>query len=395
MKKSLIIAVAAIALASCSNNDSFKQDVASENIPFSFSAFSSKSTKADSHNNLNFFYPTFNVYGWKKVNNNWINVFNDVTNEYFAEDGKGTVVYPTSGSLKVSDEWGTIQGTPAFPAWYYQDIRFWDKFATDYQFCAYAPIAATSQVACTSDGVITIGKTTPVTVDTKNLMATPATELAYTGFDYDYMTATSVAKTSAVSLVFSHELAKFNIKLALDNSITTKQDVVVNEVSLLNLNGTSTYESDKETATGYLSGWATPTTEITYQVKGVGDATTGYKMNGQTAGTDNFDGYFVMERLMIPQTTDKAVDSTSGDAIECQITEFDEACVYVKYTIGSEPFEGYYSLANLFLGSSTDSEYNFEGGNEYTLTITVGPKPIYFTTSVTTWVNHDAEIDAD
>ena len=395
MKKNLFILVAAIALASCAGNDTLKQNVASENIPFSFSAYSSKSTKADSHTNLDFFYKTFNVYGWKKVNDNWIDVFNNVTNEYFTADGYGTVVYPESGNLKVAQEWSTIR-TPQFPSWYYQEIRFWDKFATNYQFCAYAPIAASSEVAATNAGVITIGtEGQKVTVDSKNLMATPKTELAYTGFNKDYMTATSTSKTSAVNLEFAHELAKFNVKLALDDEITTRQAVIVNEVSLKNLNGTSNYDSSKETATGYLSGWSTPETELAYTVNGVADATTGYKMNGETAGTDNFDGYFVMERLMIPQTAAKAVDSTSGDAINCQITEFDEACVYVKYTIGDEPFEGYYSLANLFLGSSTDTEYKFEGGNEYTLTITVGPKPIYFTTSVDAWDNHDAELDAD
>lgn len=385
----LLIVVAATVLASCSNNDTLKQDVSSEKIPFSFSAYSSKSTKTDIHSNLDFFYKTFKVYGWKKVNGTWNTttpVFDNVTNEYFASNSVyGNSIYLEAGGVKPVDEWGTIQ---SFPAWFYEDIRYWDKFASDYQFCAYTPITASESVACNHLGVITIGKTTPVTVDTKNLMATPETELAYTGFDYDYMTATSVAKTSAVSLVFSHELAKFNIKLLLDNSITTKQDVVVNEVSLLNLNGTSTYESDKESATGYLSGWKTPTTEVEYKANGVGTATTGYKMNGTTAGTDKFDGYFVMERLMIPQSTTKT-------NVDCQITEFDEACVYVKYTIGAEPFEGYYSLANLFLGTDTASKYDFEGGNEYTLIITVGPKPIYFTTSVNTWTNHDAALAAD
>jgi len=391
MKKNLfIIAATALIMIGCSNNDTLKQDVSNEKIPFTFSAFSSKSTKADS-NELNFFYTKFNVYGWKKVNGTWNTtnlVFDNVTNEYFTADGKGSI-YPAAESLTVAGEWGTIQGTPAFPAWYYKDIRFWDKFATDYQFCAYVPVEASSDVACTHLGVITIGTSAnPVTVETKDLMATPATTLAYTGFDYDYMTATSTDKTSAVNLVFTHELAKFNVKLLLDDAITTNQDVVVNEVSLLNLYGTSYYESDKETATGYLSGWATPSTEVEYKADGVGTATTGYQLNGDTPGTDNFDTYYVMERLMMPQSAAKAT-------VNSQITELAEPCVYVKYTIGTEPFEGYYALANLFIGSGSGASFNFEGGNEYTLTITVGPRPIYFTTEVTTWVNHDAALAAD
>ncbi len=391
MKKYLlIIAATALTMIGCTSNDTLKQDVSNEKIPFTFSAFSSKPTKADTHNNLNFFYTKFNVYGWKKVNGTWNTtnpVFDNVTNEYFTADGKGSI-YPAAEQLTVAGEWGTIQATQ-FPAWYYKDIRFWDKFATDYQFCAYVPVTASSDVACTHLGVISIGTSAnPVTVDTKDLMATPATALAYTGFDYDYMTATSTEKTSAVNLVFSHELAKFNVKLLLDDAITTNQDVVVNEVSLLNLNGTSYYESDKETATGYLSGWATPSTEVEYKADGVESATTGYQVNGAAAGTDNFDEYDVMERLMIPQSAAKAT-------VNSQITEFTEPCVYVKYTIGTEPFEGYYALANLFIGTNAGNSFNFQGGNEYTLNITVGPRPIYFTTEVTTWVNHDAALAAD
>ena len=391
MKKYLlIIAATALTMIGCTSNDTLKQDVSNEKIPFTFSAYSSKPTKANS-SALNDFHTKFNVYGWKKVNGTWNTtnlVFDNVTNEYFTADGKGSI-YPANESLTVAGEWGTIQGTPEFPAWYYKDIRFWDKFATDYQFCAYVPVTASDDVECTHEGVITIGTSSdPISVDTKDLMATPATALAYTGFDYDYMTATSTDMTSAVNLVFTHELAKFNVKLILDPTITTNQDVVVDEVSLKNLNGTSYYESNNESAAGYLSGWKTPSTEVEYKADGVGAATTGYKLNGADAGTDKFDGYYVMERLMIPQSAAKAT-------VNSQITEFTEPCVYVKYTIGTEPFEGYYALANLFIGTNADNSFNFQGGNEYTLNITVGPRPIYFTTEVTTWDNHDAELAAD
>ena len=387
MKKSLfVIAACVMVLSSCSDNETLREAVSTENVPFTFAAYSNKATKADSHNNLDFFYKTFNVYGWKKLATGWVSdpVFNNTTNEYFAADGNGTVIYLATDGKTVSDEWKTTQGDPAFPAWYYEGIRYFDKMATDYQFCAYAPIAASAEVKCDNTGVITIGKDNAITVESTNLMATPATSLAYTGFTKDYMTATSTAKASAVSLEFSHELAKFNIQLVLDNSVTTLQDVIGKELSIKHLKGTSYYESNKENADGYLSGWHTPTGEIAYSLTGVGG--NGYKMNGTTAGTDNFSGYYVMERLMIPQTAAKNTE-------DCQLAEFAEPCVYVKYTIGSEVFEGHYTLANLFAGSAAD--YDFLGGNEYTLTITVGPKPIYFTATVATWANHDANLAAD
>jgi len=388
MKKGIII-IAALAIVSCQNDSELKLELNenSGNIPFTFNAFSNKATKANS-TSLNDFYTTFNVYGWKSFDNGttWETtnpVFNNVTNEYFAADGNGTVVYATGDP--VSTEWGTIQSPSAFPGWYYENIRYWDKYATNYQFSAYTPITASAEVTCTPDGKILIGTDgSKVTVDNTNLMAAPNTALAYTGFLKDYMTAKSNVKTSAVNLVFSHELSKINVKLVLNTSVTTPQDVIVKEVSIKHLKGTSYYDSSNESATGYLTGWKTPVDELAYTVKGVSGAETGYKMNGTTAGTDKFSGYYVMERLMIPQTIEK--NTAKAD----QLADMTQACVYVEYTIGDQTYKGHYALANLFIGTGAETTYDFLGGNEYTLTINVGPTPIYFTTEVTAWTNHDA-----
>ena len=409
MKKNLfILATAAIALIGCAETESLKNDVSNnENIPFSFAAYSNKATKADNNNTLNFFYPTFKVYGWKSYDGtNWEDqaVFSDQTNEYFASNHNGSVIYTAAGGVLPGDEWGQYgHSASAWDAgWYYEGIKYWDKFATNYQFCAYAPIAASAKVVCTPDGVIKIGDDgtgaspkEPITVDTKNLMATPATDLAYTGFDYDYMTAAvatsstgAIANSSPVQLLFTHELAKFNIKILLNTNVTTTQTVTVNEVSIKNINGTSYYTSAEDVTTpnaGYLSGWATPETEIAYTAQGVGDATTGYQVNGDIDGDastfTNYSGYFIMERLMIPQTIAKTTPAS-------QLAEFAAPCIYVKYTIGSEEYTGHWGLANLFDNVAANTTVNILGGNEYTLTITVGPEPIYFTASVTPWAEN-------
>lgn len=398
MKKIYVILAAAAVVASCSQNEVLIEEPVQKNIAIGFQTFADKATRAsgvaDDHTTLQFFYPTFNVYGWKSVDNkaNWVSVFNNVTNEYFASDAKGTVVYDGTDE-KPSDEWGTIQqgGASWTGAWYYEGIRYWDKFATDYQFSAYAPIAASSQVTCTADGEITIGaSSSKVSIDATNLMATPATALAYTGFSYDYMTAqnTYSGYPSPVELVFAHKLAKFNIKLALDEDMLTTQDVVVNSVKLLNLGKSSYYSKAAESSTGCVSGWYPPTDEATYDIT----PTDGYQLNGETAGTDNFDDYFIMEQLLMPQQIDRLADNGTTAPVICKLTEFEQACVYVKYTIGEEPFEGYYLLGNIFETGTSNTVYKFLGGNEYTLTITVGPEPIYFTCSVTPWTNKDGDI---
>ena len=393
MKKSFIVVAAfAMVLASCSDNETLREAVSTENVPFTFAAFSNKATKGNNSNSLNDFYTTFKVSGWKSYDDgaNWTNVFGDEINEYFAANGFGDEIYLESEGTKVADEWATAQGNPGFPGWYYEGIRYWDKFATDYQFCAYAPI--TANVNCTEDGVITIGSdASKIDVETKNLMATPKKELAYSGFDNDYMTAklatnsTNSTNVSPVQLVFAHELAKFNIKILLNTKVTTAQTVTVNEVSIKNIYGTSYYTSDEDVDTptaGFLSGWATPTGIMDYTVNGVSAA--GYQINKDLDETDaefdNYSGYFIMERLMVPQTITKTTPASQHDAFTGT-----PASVYVKYTIGAEEYEGYWGLANLF---STTGTLNILGGNEYTLTITVGPEPIYFTANVSTWAEN-------
>lgn len=399
MKKYLFILATAAIVASCSDNDLINE-VVYPDAPIGFAAYANVATKTNTNNktNLEFFYPTFNVYGYKYTDS-WKVVFNNETNEYFSEDKKGAVVYDADGQ-KPSTEWSApISG------WYYEGVRYWDKFATKYKFGAYAPVAASGEVQFVynnngDNGVITIGSSSnKITVEGTNLMATPAQELAYKGFIKDYMTAlantssSTSTNASPVSLTFTHKLAKFDIKLALNDQVITNQAVVVNEITVHNMNGTSYYDSSKESGeTGFLSGWATPTTEINYSVKGVGNATTGYQLNldidNQTDGDQNYDDYYVFEGLMIPQTIQKA--STAS-----QLTELSEACLYIKYTIGSEEYVGYYALANMFIGTGYGSSYDFEGGKEYILTITVGPAPIYFTPTVTAWTEVTAEYDVE
>jgi len=324
-----------------------------------FETFVNKSTRANS-NALNDFYPTFNVFGWKTVGGEVTTVFSNVPVEYFTADESGDVVY-TAGNP--SDEWNFTANN-----WYYENVRYWDKMASSYQFCAYAPAAAASTVSATNAGVITIGAAgAPITVDTKNLMSTPATALAFTGFDYDYMTATSNVQSSPVTLNFKHLLAKFNVRIKLDNTkVTTAQDVTVSKIEIHNLGDKAYYVSNA----GAVDGWTLGTASSDYTLA----ASNGYSLNAAT----NYDNHYVIEQLIIPQEIAKATGKTSS------LTEYTEACIYVEYTIGSETFKSYAPLANLF--ASTDT-YTFGAGKQYTLNITVGPEPIYFEAEVTTWAD--------
>ncbi|MBR0452998.1 MAG: fimbrillin family protein [Bacteroidales bacterium] len=368
MKWTKYCLVALLGLASCAPNEVLIDEIPEpEEAPrrIGFETFVNMSTRAMGENStsLNDFYPTFNVYGWKTVGSDVTCIFNNIPVEYFSADVAGSVVY-TAG--KPSEEW-----TFSANSWYYENLRYWDQMASAYQFSAYAPAAASANVICSSDGVIKIGSdVSPITVEATNLMATPATKMAFTGFNYDYMTATATSATSPVSLTFKHLQAKFNIRIKLSDAVSTAQDISVQKIQLHNLGDKAYYQSDA--ATPAVNGWTLTAASADYVPK----VETPYSLNAAT----NFHNHYVLEQLIIPQVITKA---SSDDA---SLDEFAEACVYVEYTIGAETFKRFTPLANLF-DSGAATSYTFEGGNQYTLNITIGPAPISFTTSVATWAD--------
>lgn len=376
MKRAIYLLAATALMASCTQSEVLvdtPNPVPEVPRSIGFDTFVDKATRATGENStaLNDFYPAFNVYGWKTVGNEKPTpIFNNITVSYYnAEEGKG---------VKPSIEWGEAPAT----GWYYNEIRYWDKMASGYKFSAYAPVQASKDVTCTPDGIIKIGQeTAPITVETTNLMAKPAVTLAYTGFKYDYMTATSGESLDKVSLNFQHLLAKLNIRIRLSNVITTAQDISIQKIQVHNLGCYGYYTSD-ENETGTVTGWKRP--NITDIVdKYIPSVEKAYSLN---AAGGNFHNHYVLEQLIIPQTI------TASAAATTSLSEYPEACIYVEYTIGKEKFKSFSPLANIFIGKGAATAYNFEGGKQYTLNITVGPAPIEFEATVTEWAK---EIEAE
>ncbi len=364
MKKFVYFFVSALFMVSC-NQEEVLVETPEENaeVPraIGFETFVDKSSRAEGTNStaLNDFYPAFKVYGWKTVEGTLTNIF-----------ANHEVSYVGDADTYASDyaaEWGK----EFVAGWYYKNLRYWDKMASAYQFCAYAPVAASTNVVCNENGQITIGSSTaPVTVETKNLMATPAQKLAFTGFKYDYMTAVSNETLDKVSLNFQHLQAKLNIRIRLNESVTTAQAVTITEISVHNLGNKGYY--DNKATEGVVSGWKLTTADADY----VPTVTKDYPING----SDSKSGYYVLEQLILPQTIRKAATA------EPSLSEFTEACLYVEYTIGNEKFKSFSPLANIF-STSADTTYNLEGGKQYTVNVIVGPAPIEFTANVAAWAD--------
>ena len=148
----MVIVAGAAIVASCSDttklNNEIRQETKTEKI--GFATYSQKATRADQDNSVKLydFYKTFDVYAWKTANYQSQSVFSHVPVEYFTADTVGTYVY---ADAKPSKEWGDNWTTDInLKGWFYEDVRYWDKLATKYNFYAIAPYEAKFLYKCPS-----------------------------------------------------------------------------------------------------------------------------------------------------------------------------------------------------------------------------------------------------
>ena len=421
MKKSCLILIAAAAmLAACSDSDTYKSVVKEQNTvqTLSFSAYADKVTRGSNSTALKDFYTVFGVYGWKTVDGTVVAnpVFSNHPNEYFVNDAKGDVVYDGTDE-KPSQEWAITTFT--LPAWFYEDVRYWDKMADNYQFFAIAPYEATpTYTVDAGDANIAIASSsakydvsteynlarTDLTADPVTEDGAPSDELVYSGFKKDYMIAekkvvapTGTITTNDVQLVFHHVLTKLNVKIQKSENYKGKQILKVNELKIANLDkkGNFVYNTNMTT-----NGW---TKADKYDI----DINTPYSLANDAT---NYDQKYWIETLIFPQTTNCKKGGAQPTA-----TDLTDRYLYIQYQIGDEIFNAYYDLAYVFdvttapveevLYTAADQEvidgiknvgdvktqavagkdFEFKQGSQYNLTITVGPDPIHFEANVAAW----------
>lgn len=393
MKKSIITIIAAASmLAACYdnvklNNDPEFQPTANDMI--GFSTYSEKTTRAADANSVNLydFYKTFDVYAWKNSGADEQNVFNHVPVEYFTTDTQGTYVYKTAPA-KPSTEWGASWAT-SFKGWFYQEIRYWDKLATDYNFYAIAPYEPTPSPAlaiANGDINIKIGNATDTyKISTeKNLAGYPTitNDKKYFGFNKDYMLADkSETKYQLVSLNFHHILTKFNVMITLTDKYIGSQPFTIKELDIVGLedDGYFVYNTSMTT-----NGWTTKSGSK-YDIKLNKDFILKNVPESVEDKTE-YSGYYWIQTLIFPQTLTCAAPGALKEAPAGKY-------LYIEYTIGDETFKAYYDLAYVFNNTiAVNGTYPLEQGSEYTINIKVGPEPIVFDAKATKWAEV-AEID--
>ena len=381
MKKLMILAVAAIALAACSRT--FEHH-AVEGTPIGFGTWTETLTKARATASNNTAFQNgdkFNIYGYKTKGNPAAN----------------TVVF---NGDEVS---ATVSGSDV--TWDYTQHRFWDPAATSYTFYAVLPsnLLNTASTATTdpnynnayaNNGTFASNAITfdnPTAFNNDILVATPLT----------VANATYSAANYKVPLVFNHIASCVDLKLKKDAGLGNAV-VKITSLSLVNIHNAGhfsiTYPTDvpvaawnEESTPGYLGtetsgnyvynvtlpdGGATAAGSTTYNDSNVG-TTTG------NAG-EVFSGYVFMPQDILTTGTQQQIKFTYTLAVgnEAPIEFADQVINICDFLTSDKNIE-----ADAY--SSTEQNLRitrWAPKTHYTYTITIGAGAVIaFTASVDNW----------
>ena len=355
MKKSLfIMALGAIALTSCSQDEvlEVKQDA----ISFATATENASRAAITDANNLT----AFNVSGIVNDGGTYKTYFDKIT---------------------MND--GTKEGS------IYNSGYYWPMGNMD--FYAYAPTSLTFDLgtpdAAANKTADKAAKITGVTI------ATDATLQA----DIVYALSTNNAKPAAaapVDLNFQHALSQVDFKVKIASNVAQAIKVVVNSITVKNLQGTGVYSfptTETDTGTDGKGTWAISGALTDYTVTPVWSALT----NGATGSTEAVTATATESMLLLPQTIEASTYSSGWSAKGLFILDADVYSVVggTEVQLVSEP-------------TYVPVEINWEEGKHYTYTFVYsadgnGGKtddnedqliPIQFTLSVDDFVDVPAEV---
>ena len=297
---------------------------------------------------LEFYHPTFKVYGTKTSNG-------------------GNKVQPIFEGVIVTAQIG--EGD-APNTWTYDTDRYWDKQADSYQFVAFAPAHAPLAY---DHNLVEVNHETAkfftspqfYTLIGQNLQeGDPLKAEKHTGFtgqagtDCDIMRSdafpvTDPATTPVVTLNFRHTLAKLN--LTVKANAATPYVIKIDSVNISGLLSTGEYV--------HATGWNTK----------ADSGTVSYLYTTPSTELSATDKTYFIESLVMPQ----AIKST-------QVVTLDYTIVSGDY---SEEFTYTTTLADVF---KTKAD-TLVGANSYTVNFNIAPESniITFDTGITQWVDTD------
>lgn len=350
------LAASALAVVAACQNSPVLVDTELEGITLSqpdkdrtieFATFADRSTRAAATvSDLEFYHPTFKVYGTKTSNGG------DKVQPIF----EGVTV-----TVHIAEE-DTVPNT-----WVYDTDRYWDKQADYYQFVAYAP--AHAPIAY-QHNLVEVNHPTATfyshdyTLIGQNLMqGAPTTAEKNAGFtgeegtDCDVMRSEPFAVTDpnttpVVTFNFKHTLAKLNVTAKANAD--APYVITIDSVCVAGLLSTGSYD--------HTNGWEAKGTNLV-------DYVFDTPATAITATTKTY----VVESLVMPQ--------------DIAATQLVTLCYTITSGTYSEEFTYTTTLADLFANKATQ----FEAANSYTVNFNIAPEKniITFEAGVTAWEEHE------
>lgn len=399
MKKSIIIlSLATIALISCGESNSLKNDLQEGNNDerIYFSSYADPITKAE-NSNKDYTWTFYNhqndfkVWAYKNPNSSaTAQVFNGVVIDAKSD---GTFDYHTE-----------------------TEARFWDKAATNYEFYAAAPsdgdwTFVSSQITSyetqnkgsfeTTSTLTGVNLRSGTTDQANKVTALAQATSSFKGTaDIDKLIAAPCSGTyktfvepnsnpvkHIVQLDFIHILSKMNVTVKKDNNTALNAKTVkLLSLEFFNIKNKGTFKEAKETADGTakISRWEA---QAKQQVESK-DVT--YKFENTDGVTlDNTDKIYFIESLVIPQTIATQSIDYDGTIIGSsdKVSATSEPYFIIKYSIDGEIFESYHNLATSF--KTENDDFVFYEGYQNTLNINIKPERIDFTSDVADWDDNE------
>lgn len=343
MKKSYIfLAAAALVLTACSKENEF--EIEEQQTPVDFAAFSEGLTRSTTGTNLEDYHSNFGVWTYKTYNSQESTVMSHfkVVKKVTGEGESAVVTWKYAGET----------GSAA------QVLKYWDKAASNYTFKAYAPYNSTNASISNDKKIVIASGQYAANQNIQTTLATTINTGAFSGTgagsttaSTDWMTASvsrdavnNVMGTGIVTLPFSHILSKVIVKFVKSDGFTPK--IVITSASISGLWGTGNYNGTAWTVTGNSNSLDCAT--------------------GTLAATEENEDpvpYYALECLEMPKASDVALKFN------------------VAYKIGDD--NEVFTVTNADITGIT----SFASGYNYTITVTIGPNPIEFDATVSTWTN--------
>lgn len=372
MKKSyLMMAAAATMLAACTQTDFVNEVPAEAPKAIKFDGgFVNKTTRSENNtteysNNFSDFHQNFSVWGYKKIQSNYVQVFNE----------KEVVVEKTAGGESFT----------------YDGLVAWDNAASAYYFYAAAPKNHTWDIDDTDPSNLTFATTVNLTgtnVNKDKSTHTLVLESPDNSKDLLIAAPTNAVKFQDVQFNFIHILSRLNIRVQRPSDLTRDMHIYSVAVKNLYVDGNFNEAAAAANQSGTYDRWEIPSgaskDNNTY-TSSFTDLPKGYLTVALGADCN------VMQALVVPQPArfeDIAVDGSNASACQEPYLIIEYGLANESVSGGIEKFKQYYNLAAAF-GITSGNELPFHEGWENTLTITVNSRAIGFTSKVSSWSTHN------